>query len=85
MRCKNVTISNQNIKHVELKARDLLDSLNDIQFVLTEDEQRGLFNIIHALEWEPHSEQRRKSDQYEPELTPVYSPALRALLDRIKQ
>lgn len=61
MRCSNVTISNNNIQEVETKARELLEALNSIQFVLTEQEQQGLFSIIDALHWEPCTELRRNS------------------------
>jgi hypothetical protein len=57
-RCKNVTVSLDNIQQVENQARDLLASLNDINFVLTQEEQQGLFSLIHALEWEPIQSQR---------------------------
>jgi hypothetical protein len=81
-RCNNVTISSDNIQEVECKARDLLASLNDIHFVMTVEEQQGLFSIIHALEWEPITSGR--TDQEEPSLKrdDAVTGRLRQLLTR---
>lgn len=51
-RCKNVTVSPMNITEVRKRAERLLQEINDIQFVMTPEEQEGLYSLIRNLEWE---------------------------------
>lgn len=50
-RLSNNTISAQNIQEVKLQAEKLLQSLCEIQFVMSEVEQNGLYSIIRNLEF----------------------------------
>jgi hypothetical protein len=83
-RCNNVTISPDDIQEVEDRARDLLSRLNDINFVLTPEEQQGLFSIIHALEWELIENPRTDGQERNQPRQGVPSPRLTQLLEQIK-
>lgn len=51
-RCQDHTLSVHNIVEVQIMAEELLEHLNSIQYVLSEEEQRGLYSIIRNLEFE---------------------------------
>lgn len=82
-RIANNTIHKDEVESVCQQANHLLESLAIIQYVLTEEEQRGLYSIIRNLEFETW-----ERDDHEPNWVfnsnEEISPALQSLLDGVK-
>jgi 6-phosphogluconolactonase (cycloisomerase 2 family) len=82
----NVTMSVNDVDLVRQLACELLAEINAIQFVLTEQEQRGLYSIIRNLEfatWEFDQEpgEPRFTDR---QLDDIQSDRLKKLLEKAK-
>jgi len=83
-RCNNATTSVDEIIAVLDHAEQLLSRLASIEFVMTEEEQRGLYSLIRNLDFETWDQDHHHG--YEPEATEatVKSRRLRELLRSIK-
>jgi hypothetical protein len=83
-RCNNNTISVDEIIAVLDHAEQLLSRLASIEFVMTEEEQRGLYSLIRNLDFETWDQDHYHG--YEPEASEVrvQSKKLRDLLNSIR-
>lgn len=79
-RCNNVKISADNIQQVADQAQDLLRAVTELQFVMTLQEQQGLYSLIDALDWEVIQHQI-EPDSRRPESG---RERLRALLEQVR-
>lgn len=79
-RVTNNTVSDQEIQAVHTQAQDLLQALQDIQFVMTDTEQRGLYSLIRNLEFETWD---RDTAPTTPQAS-IRSKKLHDLLDQLK-
>ena len=81
-RCQNGTTGVDEILEVLNQAEQLQQAMARIEFVLTEDEQRGLYSIIRNLEQETWLQDHHHG--YEPGPGAVKSQRLRDILKAIK-
>lgn len=83
-RCNNNTIGVDEIIEVLDHAEQLHRKLAAIEFVLTEEEQRGLYSIIRNLDFETWDRDHHHGYQPEHDGAMVKSQKLRDLLRAIK-